>query len=97
MHSTLPRFRDGGPGRWCWWSARRSGVGGCRDSGPETLAMLSASASCRVGDKVALDVVSLALSWSVGVFIFVGVSRVAPPIAVTSSSLRLWCDVSWSS
>jgi hypothetical protein len=38
--------QDGGPGRWCWRSARHGRVDGCRGGDPESLFLLSASRPC---------------------------------------------------
>jgi hypothetical protein len=35
--------QDSGHGRWCWWSAGRGRVVGCRAGGLESLSVLSAS------------------------------------------------------
>lgn len=64
--------------------AGRGGVAGCRGGGPESLAVLWTSISCRVGDKIDL----VQFSWRFGLFTLSECPMPAPPIAVMASSLR---------
>ena len=77
--------RDGGPGRWCWRSARRGGAAQL-DVGAAAPKLwqcweLRTSISCRVGDKV--DLAQLVIFFSL-------LERpvATPPIVVTASTLR---------
>jgi hypothetical protein len=72
--------------------AGRGGAAGCRGGGPESLAVLWASISCRVGDKVALA----QFSWRFGFFTFLERPLPAPPIAVMAFSLRHGWEARWS-
>jgi hypothetical protein len=85
--------RDGGPGRWCWWSAGRGGVAGCRGGGPGSLSVLSASGPCVVWATRLFSVVIVGVVWRSspgGLTSFLLERPVfAPLIALTASSLQL--------